>query len=315
MPMVALLLSTALAASPAFYHPDDIAARSEQFAAASAQVGPRFETASAEVERLEGLVRDLELSVDLLGNLASEGLRAWSLSNRRALTGQFLMLNQAVGGVQEDFSTAFGAALERALPGVSKGRSVRECGASGIAALMRRNTCEGEDLNPALAKALDADAALRAELAEIVARPWPEVRLEPGPQAPVALTGTARSVQIAAVADRFARARVQERRDALEAGLEQLAEGIEAKDPGAMARAAALRAERSKGLIADGEVLRAAVAEALARVEKKGGPGPVAWCPNPEGLGGCGVPDATAEVLGLLASDKKFLAAVQTLEP
>ena len=59
--------------------------------------------------------------------------------------------------------------------------------------------------------------------------------------------------------------------------------------------------------------LRAAVVAGLQRGEKKGGPAEVAWCANPEALGGCGLPDVTGDVLRMLAADKKFMAEIAAL--
>lgn len=311
--MLVFLLPVALAAAPAHYHPDAIAARSTRFAAASEAVGPRFDEVDRAVSRTAGLVRDLETATAMLGSTASEGLTAWTVSNRRAFAGQYLLLNRAVGAVQEDFSTAFGEALERALPAASKGFDVKECGASGIAAMMRRPSCEGEDLNPALAAALDADAALAARLDEITGRAWPEVRLEPSPQEVVPISGTARSIQLAAVANKFLGARLRAHADELDATLEQLQDRLDAGDAAARAKAEQARADMDAAVARDGEALRAAVAASLERNARKGAPAEVGWCANPTPLGGCVGEDVTAAVAAILAGDKKFLAEIAPL--
>lgn len=305
-----VLLAVAIAGSPAFYHPDDIAAKSTRFAAAAQAIEPRFAAGEAAAARWGDAVADLELGAAMLGKDAPAELTTWVADTRRQLTGQFLRLQRHAGLVQEDFSAVFGAALGRVLPAVAKGYDARECKATGIAAMMRRTTCEGEDLSPALARALDADPALEKEIADILSVEWPTVALEPRTWAPAALTGTARWVDGAAVAEAFTAARVQSRKDALDARLDPLQDGLEARDPAVIAAAQAERARYVAALGEDGAFLRAALTEALVRGEKKGGPAQVGWCPNPAALGGCVGEDVTRAVVERLREDRRFVDAV-----
>lgn len=296
--------SSAFAGAPAFYHPDDIAAKSAQFAAASDLVGPKFEAGERQVGQLTKAVGRLELGTALLGARAAPDLQAWTTTTRRQLTGQYLRLQRHVELIQGDFSNVFVAALDRALPGITAGKDAVECVASGVAAMMHRTDCVGEDLNGALAAALDKDTKLQADLKDIASVEWPTVTLEPATQPVVAVTGVERYVSLWALGEKFAGARVSERETTLDAALEELAEGLDANDPKAIASAEAARATWAAGTGADGDALMAAAEAAMAK--QKAAPAAWGWCANPKLLGGCSGEDVTKEVVELLAADKKF---------
>lgn len=308
--------ATALAAgAPAFYHPDDVAARSQRFREVSAAMRPRFEEADAQATKWQRLVDDLELGTSLLGADATTALREYTAATRRSFAGQFLKLNRFAGLVQEDYSRVFEEAMGRVKPKVVGDYAAKECtsGASSMGRL-RGTSCTGEDLNPAFAAALDADATLRKEVASIGALEWPTIDLPSAAQAPVAVTGTGASVDLASVAHRLMEDRVRARRDALELALEPLQEGLDAKDPAAIQKGEQARQRFTDALAADGAALRAVVQGVLAR-GPKGVPAGVGWCANPQGLGGCGVPDATAAVLAAVAADKKAQKEIEGLAP
>ncbi len=302
--MIVALLAGVLAAEPAHYHPDDVAKASKLFGTVAESMGPAFEERSGVVASLGDVVGELELGVALLGASAPAELRAWSDKTRRRVVGESLRLQKHVDLLQEDYGKVFGAAVERALPTVGKGYDVRECGATGVLAMMGRKNCEGVDLNAKLAAAIDADAALQKELASIAAVEWPTVEAPKAEQPVVALTGTTRWIAGGDVAEKLVGARLKARREALEADLEDLLpeEPTEADVKKAQARRDAWVADLGK----DGETLRAAITAALGRAAKKGGPADVGWCANPVELGGCPGEDVTAKVLEVLGADKKF---------
>lgn len=308
--------ATAVAAgAPAFYHPDDVAARSQRFREVSASMRPRFEEADAQATKWQRLVDDLELGTALLGADATTALRDHTAATRRSFAGQFLKLNRFAGLVQEDYSRVFEEAMGRVKPKVVGDRAVKECtsGASSMG-MLRGPGCTGEDLNPAFAAALDADETLRKEVASIGALEWPTIQLPSTPQAPVAITGTAATVDLATVAHRLAEARVRARKDELELALEPLQDGLDAKDPAAIQKGEQARQRFTDALAADGAALRAVVRGVLDR-GAKGTPAAVGWCANPVGLGGCGVPDVTAEVLAVVGADKKAQKEIEALAP
>lgn len=300
------LVSAAFAGSaptPAYYHPDDIAAKSARFASASEAMGPKFEAGEREVAQVGKAADRLEIGTALLGASASEDLHAWSTTTRRQISGQYLRLQKHVGLLQDDFSTVFGAALERALPGASSGKSVKPCSASKVAAMMGRSDCEGESLNSALAAAIDKDPQLQKDLADILAVEWPVIQLAPSVQAVVPVTGAEHWVSVWAVAEKFQGSKLAERENTLQVTLEGLADGIDAKDAAALAAAQAAKKSWESALAADGEVLRASVTSSMAR--QKSAP-TWGWCANPKSLGGCPGDDVTIAVIDQLAADKKF---------
>ena len=289
--------------TPAYYHPDDIAAKSARFGAASESMGPKFEAGEREIAQLGKAADRLEVGTALLGGAASSELHAWSSATRRQLSGQYLRLQKHVGLLQDDFSTVFGAALTRVLPSASAGKTVKQCSASKVAAMMGRSDCEGESLNAALAAAIDKDPQLQKELTDILAVEWPVVELAPSPQAVVSVTGSEHWVSIWAVAEKFEASKLAERENTLQATLEGLADGIESKDAAALASAQAAKKSWEGALASDGEALRALVVSSMAR--QKGAP-TWGWCANPKSLGGCPGDDITTSVIEQLAADKKF---------
>lgn len=294
--------------APAYYHPDDIAARSARFAEAARAIEPAFARAEKEGDRYGEALTSLELGVALLGGDAPKELVDWADATRRSLTGQFLRVQKFSGLVQDDFSGVFGAAMERALPTVTKGYAAVECQATGIAAMMRRSTCVGTDLNLELAKAIDADATLKQEVASILSLEWPTVTVEPRAWAPVALTGTRTWVRGSMVARALVAERLDARLDAFERALDPLSDGLDARDPAAVEKAGVEKQKYLAGLGEEGRALRTAIAAALARGEKKGGATEVGWCANPPALGGCAGEDVTEPVLTALRADRKLLA-------
>lgn len=302
--MLLSLVSVALAGSPAFYDPDAVGLKSAKFGVASEAVGPKFEVGEKQVSKLGAAAESLEIGTALLGNSAPAELTAFTTETRRQLTGQYLRLQKHVSLIQGDFSNVFTAAVERVLPALSVGKDVRICAASGVAAMMHRTDCTGEDLNAAIAAAIDKDAQLDTDLAEILSVEWPTVALSAAPQGVVSVTGGDRWISLPKVAAALAGAQLTARRDNLEATLEQLSEDLEARDTGAMAAAAAAKKAYLEGLGADGAILRAAVEASLQK--QKSAPASWGWCPNPKSLGGCAGEDVTSEVLELVAKDKKL---------
>ena len=308
--MWTILLAAAVAGTPAFYHPDDIAAQSARFREVSESIQPKFERGQDAVARYSNALADLEIAVGLLGADLPEGLSSWSQLTRRQVTGQYLRLNKHAELVQEDFSKVFLDALARALPKVTAGRDAVECQATGVVAMMHRTTCTGEDLNGPLAKALDVDGQLGRELTSILSIDWPSISVEPKAQPVVALTGTTRWVDLATLGRSFLAARLAARLDAFERELAPLEDALAAKDPAAIKAAGAKKATYLAALGADGAVLRAAVAEAL---KAKGAPAAVGVCANPKTLGGCDGEDVTLAVVTLLKADKKFGKAITSV--
>ena len=307
--LLCCLALTAQAAPAAYYLPADVAEKSGLFLAASEEMAPRFEAASGKVAQASAAAEQLELGVTMLGSTAPEGMTGWAAQTRRSLVGQSIRLSRFLSKMQEDYSNVFSLAMGRVLPVVGKGYSLRECGNTGIMAQFKQNTCEGEDLNGKIAAALDQDAQLKAALDEIRGLVWPDLVIEKKQWAVVALTGMERTVDLAALAKALFAEQLQARQKGLEAAVAPLEEGIDARDPEAIAKAGALKDAWRLELGVDGVGWQGMLKEALARLEKKGGPVSVGLCGNPALTGGCPGTDVTKQVIELLREDKKFLKA------
>jgi len=303
---------SAHAADTAHYHPNDVAKKSAVFAKVADTMGPAFEERQGRIAVLGTALAELELGVALLGPAAPAEVRDWSVATRRKVVGETLRLQRHVDLLQEDYGRVFGAAVSRALPTVGKGFDVKECGATGVLAMMGKKDCPGTDLNPKLGAALDADAALGKELADIASVEWPTFEAPKGAQPVVALTGTARWVSGGVLAEALIGAHVKARQDALESKIDRMMPDEPTEED--VKKAQALKDAYLAALGSDGEVLRAALGDALTRAEKKGGPTQVGWCANPAKLGGCPGDDVTASVVTSLQADKKFLKAIGALQ-
>ncbi|MFZ5478795.1 MAG: hypothetical protein ACOZNI_18630 [Myxococcota bacterium] len=303
------LWAIALAGELAYYHPGDVAKKSARFAAVSEKMAPAYEDVQGAVARADAALLDLEYGVALLGDAAPAALATWAADTRKQVKGEMARVQKHADLLGEDYDRVFTAAMERALPAATKGYDVKECGATGVAAMMGRTTCQGKDLNGAIAAAMDQDAALQKELDDIARVEWPTVTLPKKAQGPVALTGTARWVDGGALArqlpglERLRKASQEEIGAALE----------DDEDPKRVEKAQKLHAAWLAALGEQGATLRAAAKASLERGAKKGGPAEVGWCGNPRALGGCEGEDATKAVIEALKADKKFWKDVGAL--
>lgn len=309
--MWTILIAVASAGTPAFYHPDDIAARSARFREVSEAIAPKFERGQDVVARYSNALADLEIGVALLGEAAPEGLATYAQLTRRQVTGQYLRLNKHSELVQEDFSGVFLDALSRALPKLSAGKDVVECKATGVEAMMHQTSCKGENLNEPLARLIDADGQLGRDIASILSIEWPSVTVDPKAQLVAPLTGTQSWVDLATLGKAFASARLEARKDAFEHELAPLEDGLDAKDAGAIKAAGEKKEAYLTALGGDGALLRAATQGALGRARNL--PAAVGLCANPAALGGCTGEDVTRQVIEVLRSDRKFAKEVAVL--
>jgi hypothetical protein len=301
-----LLLPTAFAAGPAYYHPDNVAAGSKVFASAAKAMGPAFDDAQDQLAKMSRGLIEVEIGTALVGDALPGGFADWSVGTRRTVTGQFMQVQRHVDLLQDDYGRVFGAALERAIATEGEGRELKECTAgTGIQALMRRpgGGCQGDDLNGAIVRRIDADPELQAAVDEINSVPFPTVGVEARAWAPAPLTGTTRWVRAGALGKRFAKTALEREEAALAAGLAPLEARLSAGDADAVKAAGALRATYEAALAKDGEALLNGAREALKRADMND----VGVCPNAPALGGCDGEDASRAVLEALALDRKFL--------
>jgi hypothetical protein len=155
---------------------------------------------------------------------------------------------------------------------------------------------------------MDADPVLQKAVADLNGAPWPELAVTPETQPVVPITGEASWMNLGAVAKALVPEVIRAEKDALEADLEGLREGLEGKDPGALAKAQARKDAYLAKLAAIGTTLRGLVETSL-RAKRKG-VAAVGYCANPPGLGGCNGTDATDAVLAQLRADPKFSNAL-----
>ena len=311
-------LSQAVASDVGHYHPDVVAQRSVTFGRAAAAAGPSFENAQNQLRIVGEEIAELEQGVLLLGADAPHETQIWSEGVRKEVTGRFLQIQRHVDLLQDDYSRVFGEALDRALASVGSSKDVRECKSSGgIQSIMRRggvNTCDGEDLNAPLVAAIDADKRLIADIDEINGVPWPQLTVDGKPQPVAALTGKTRWVSSGAVVPVYASGSVKRRQDVLDRELAPLADLMSQGDSSAIERGRQLRFAYENEMALDGDILWTAAQLALEKAEKKGGAlTEVGVCANPVSMGGCVGEDVTAQVLEILAADRKFLKTVAAL--
>lgn len=317
-----LLCGSALAAGEGYYHPDDVAAKSRRFAEAASSVGPAWEMAQSAASRTGKALTDLDLGVALLGEAAPAGVADRAKATRKASTAQFLSLQRHVDLIQEDYGQSFQAAMDRALRKVDKGGALVVCTqGGGLAGRFGPGgpgaaSCAGDDMNGALASAIDADPELARALADIASVPWPALDLPSLTEAALPLTGDGAWIQAAPVARALIGELLITRQEQLEDALAPLEEGLEVSDADAIARAASLRADWERALAKDGAALRVELIAALARAEKrKTVPSGIGFCANPPALGGCVGSDVTDAVLPALLADAKLTKALARLRP
>jgi len=299
-------------APPGHYHPDDIAGASKVFATAAESVGPRYDAASQQLQKVGKGLELLELGALTMGSRTPAALSEWMAATRRQATGEHMRLQRHVDLMGEDYSTEFGAAMARAL--AAEDPALVECGATGIAAMVGGKDCPGEDVNARIAAAIDQDSTLQAAIESINAIEWPAVSKPTKTWTPTPLTGTEQWVQVGALVRTLFPDRLQDHQDDLDRSLAAIFEDDARSREDKIAAAQTERTRYAASLAADGEVLFAALEEALAKAPKKGAPATVGLCANAPSLGGCEGSDVTREVVAFLKNDKKFAKATASLQ-
>ena len=309
-----LWLSSALAAG--FYHPNDVAAASTTFAAAQEQLLAPLDERQTATRGLSNALRSYREGIDAMGTVPdahTARLEQLEVTYNR----QFDALQTFADDLVGDFDAAFTAALQRALaahPGAQE--CVREVAVGprvpGMGGRTQKNPeCQGDDLNAAVAAAIDADAELKAALPGIVGRPWPSLGVTPQPL-PTIGDGS-RYVHLQELLTKGAGAAMRaidrdddDARMAIEAELEDGADAAElARLESTGNQISAATAAKRAALAAP---ILAAATKVLDKAAKKGEA--TAWCVQPAALGGCEGTDASTEVVQLLLSDKGVTKAL-----
>lgn len=313
--MLALLLAV-FANAGGHYTPADTAARSALYNRAAESAGSTFRDAQARVEAVGNALDDYQTGLDLLGDSATADDIARLQALKKRFARERAVLQAFATTMMEDFDTEFQAALTRALPADAvqcQARVPTGPALPGMPAPMEDNPdCTGDDLNPTLGAALDADPALNASIDEILGLEWPAISLDQTPRSAVgdaeqwvAITpwfGAAAGNALKAIDRRDAEARLP-----FEAAIEQGADKEALQAMLADARKVTEDTRQRRAAVA-APVLDAVAAWSAKRV-KKGRAG-VAWCANPALLGGCTGTDVTASKGAELRADKKIAKAL-----
>ena len=306
--MIFILISSALAAPPAHYDPDSVASGSTVFRGFSEQAGPRFDALQSELSRTSSATAALDKGMLALGERAPADQRERVTRIRRETAHGFLVAQAWVDTLQDDSTTTFGAAMDRALATQKSQFDLKECTRPrGMAAMGPGRqgpgaSCEGEAISPTLSAALDADAVLAAEVQDILSVPWPSLSSAPEAQSVVALTGTAAHVQMGALLNALAPGEFESLGKALGAQQAPLQAALESNEnvEANLQSLQDLRSGYEKDVAALGTRLLAAIEPTLA---KQGGS--IGICANPPSLGGCPGEDVSGTLPAELAENRK----------
>jgi hypothetical protein len=300
-----------------FYHPNDVAGQSLRFAEAQSRLTAPLEERQGAARTLSAALRSNREGLDLLGDRApAEQIRRLQDAETAYLR-QFNQLQTFADSLIGDFDDTLTAALDRALqahPGATKCVAEIAVGprVPGMAGRTQANPeCTGENLNAALAAAIDADPILAGALPAVVDRPWPNLGID---AASVDAVGTgSRYVHVQALIRAGANdalRRIEQADDdarvSIDAALEDGADAAELKALEGSGHDIASATRNQRAALA-GPVLAAADV-ALSKWAKSDGP--TAWCAQPQVLGGCVGTDATAALLDKLLADKKVQKAL-----
>jgi hypothetical protein len=306
--MLTFLIASALAAPPAHYDPDRVAAASTIFRGFSEKAAPKFDLLQTELSRTSKSTAALDKGMLALGDRTSADQQERVTQIRRETAHGFLVAQAWVDTLQEDSAKTFGAAMDRALATQAAKFDLKECtrprgmAAMGPARQGPGATCEGEDVSSTISAALDEDAVLASEVQDILAVPWPGLSSAPGAQSVVALTGTSAHLHMGALLDALAPGEFESLGKALgaqQAPLQaKLEEGENVEDN--LQALQDLRSGYEQDVAALGARLLAAIEPTL---EKQGGS--IGVCANPPVLGGCAGEDLTGSLVAELAENRK----------
>ena len=166
--MLSLLLASnvAMAQDAAYYHPQQIAEQSQVFVTASETSAPKFQESQTIFARFSNGLEELEVGVLVTASRLDDSIKAHAEEMRREIMASYLQTSAHVELLQTDYMTVL-LPLERALATDLGTDNIVECGATGIAALTGRSSCQETDLNGKLASIIDQDVELKTAIEEI----------------------------------------------------------------------------------------------------------------------------------------------------
>lgn len=181
------LLPCAQAEPVGYYHPQELMAQSELYQQVAAYSIEGWEKAQVGAAALAKSLRDYEATLDLVGDLAPESERERLDTLTKEYYRSVALLQADFSGIVEAVDLAFIAALERHMP---EGE-VTKCQNRSAGPRLTRGgsseevTCEGTDLNPTIARAMDADEDLKVQVQRILNTPVPTISFDTTPVAPI----------------------------------------------------------------------------------------------------------------------------------
>jgi len=309
------LASTALAGPTGFYHPFDLGNESALFREASNGALLGMEPQNRNAVLMSQSLQRYRTSLDLLGSRAPEAERQRAEALQRDFNREFAVLQAFADTIVEDVQTEFEAAVERAIAtlGATAVQCEREIPDGPNVPGMRGRTkpnpdCTGDDLNTALAEAIDADPTLKAAVTEITAMTWPTITVPTDAQDPV---GGPRYLDVRdffVIGARDAMNRIDEADDAarmvFEAAIEE-GEDLQVHVDAAKKLTADTAAKRATLALPVFEAVDGVLAKWVGKGEK-----PTGWCANPAALGGCKGEEDTIPLSERLWAEKKVQKAL-----
>ncbi|MFT5583978.1 MAG: hypothetical protein ACI9VR_001562 [Cognaticolwellia sp.] len=313
---LAFLTNVASAAEPAYYSPDAVAGASSTFARFAEVAAPHFETLQTDLAKSAKSIDVLDTSVNLLGTRVTPELTTYRDGLRRALTKGYMQAQAHVGWFEDASTSIFTQALERELKALEGQYELSVCRArTGMSAITgpgaSMKQCDGADLNPQLALALDSSKALTDVVDQLTSEPWPFVQVQGSEQPVLPWLGSDDYINLALV-DRALSKRMKDFNQALDDELlpleDDLADTKTDQGKAALAKADALRQSYEADVAAWGNTLLGLIEKPL---DKKGLE--VGLCANPESLGGCVGTDRTDRAIEILKADKKVQKTLSAL--
>jgi hypothetical protein len=294
--MIPWFLST-VALAGGFYHPNDVAMASAQYARATDASATAFENAQDTSMQFAHGVNAYEASLDLLGSRAPASERKRHQRLSAEFNDSFAAMSDFATVLADDYDRVFTEAMDRAVAAnapdavLCEGSIASGPALPGIRPRFEANPdCEGTDHNPTVVAAMDADPTLISDLDELIGRAWPPFRLPTDKQEAI---GDGSWIEVWAffrTAAPDALAQIQhaddEARLPLEAALENGA------DPSSLVSSAvSITGQTADARAALADATFQAAAKLSLQWAKSGES--FSWCANPRVLGGCDGNDGT----------------------
>ena len=308
-----MLLLVVQAALGAHYHPADVAVQSDAFGRASEVTAEKASRLQTQARATATALRRFEASLDLLGEREPAGQRDRLAALEKQFNRDFAVAQQFADEIVTAFDGAFKSSLERALAAHPDGGTAERCLSQvpdgpklpGMRQRTKANPdCPGDALNGALAAAMDRDAALQAELDDVLSREWPQLSLPTEPVDPVVPEGSAGSAWLD-VSEFFQSAMRDALRDIDRRDEEERLEFEVAIEQGATPEALSGLVEKARAVDAKTRTRRMTLAAPVVeRSDAVFGKSDGAWCAQPALLGGCAGAEKPALADALFADRK-----------